>query len=145
MLAACGGLRKFGLPQHTDAMTIVKGRRFLVAVVILIAGASWFGAREYRCYVRGVAFARQLETIKRDAAEVVTVGKNKGGVTRFFTVHNIPFKMLETEAYGSLPTPGCAPLGCGTDRGFISVQVKFDAAGTVTEAPKVVGMYQDCL
>ncbi len=100
---------------------------------------------ESGCNVRGAAFARQVETIKREAAEELTIGTNKRVVSRFFTVHNIPFTMLETEAYGAVRTSGCAPFGCGTDRGFISVQVKFDAAGTVTDVPKVFGMYQDCL
>jgi hypothetical protein len=126
-------------------MTVVKGRRLLIAVVILAAGAGWFGVREHRCNVRGTAFARQVENLKRDAVEEMRVGVNKAKVTRFFTDHNVPFEMFETEAYGSLRTSGCAPLGCGTDRGFISVQVKFDAAGEVAEVPKVVGMYQDCL
>jgi hypothetical protein len=103
------------------------------------------GVREYRCKKRGAAFALQVETIKRDATEELRVGTNKADVARFFTVHNIPFAMLETEAYGTLRTSGCAPLGCGTDRALIGVRVKFAATGTVTEVPKVVGMYQDCL
>jgi hypothetical protein len=122
----------------------IKERRLLVAV-ILIAGAGWFGVREYRCKVRGAAFGLQVETIKRDAAKELRVGTNKAEVARFFAARNIPFAMLETEAFGTLRMSGCAPLGCGTDRAFIGVQVKFDAAGTVTEAPKVFGMYQDCL
>jgi hypothetical protein len=127
-------------------MTIVKGRRWVAAaVVILIAGTGWFGVREYRCKVRGAAFTRQVETIKRDAALELRVGTNKAEVARFFAVHSIPFAVLETEAYGSLRMLGCAPLGCGTDRAFIGVRVEFDAAGTVTGPPKVFGMYQDCL
>lgn len=37
---------------------------------------------------------------------------------------------------------GCAPLGCGADTAFVGVRVKVDGSGTVTEAPKVFGMYQ---
>lgn len=126
-------------------MTTVKGRRLVAAVAILVVGTGWFGVREYRCKVRGAAFVRKVESIKQDAALELRIGKNKAEVARFFAIHNIPFEILETEAYGSLRTLGCAPLGCGTDRAFIGVQVKFDAAGTVTEPPKVFGMYQDCL
>jgi hypothetical protein len=126
-------------------MPIGKRRRLLVAAIILVAGASWFGIREYRCSVRGAARARKVETIKQDAAKELSVGTNKADVARFFTAHNIPFAMLENEADGALRTLGCAPFGCGTDRGFISVQVKFDATGKVAEAPKVFGIYQDCL
>jgi hypothetical protein len=125
-------------------MTVANARWPLATAIILIAAASWFGVREHRCNVRGAAFARQVETIKREAAEELTLGTNKGEVSRFFAVHSIPFAMLETEADGALRTSGCAPLGCGTDRAFISVQVKFDAAGTITEVPKVFGMCQDC-
>lgn len=123
----------------------IKGRRLLVVVVVLFAGAGWLGVKEYRCNKRGAAFAMQVETTKRDATEELRVGANKADVARFFTVHNIPFAMLETEAYGTLRPPGCAPLGCFTNRGFIGVKVKLDVTGTVTEVPKVFGMYQDCL
>ena len=92
-----------------------------------------------------MAFTRQVDKIKRDAAEKLKIGTNKTEVARFFPEHNIPFAMLKSEAFGSLRTSGCAPLGCGTNRAFIGVQVKLDGAGTVTEVPRVFGMYQDCL
>jgi hypothetical protein len=126
-------------------MTTVKGRRFVLTAVVLLVVVTWFGIREYRCKVRGAVLARQVESIKRDAAREIRVGASKAEVGGFFEQHNIPLEFLETEAYGSLRTVGCAPFGCGTDRAFISVQVKLDATGTVTEAPRVVGMYQDCL
>lgn len=126
-------------------MTTVKGRRFVPAVVVLLVMVTWFGIREYRCKVRGAVLARQVESIKRDAAREIRVGTSKAEVGHFFEQHNIPFDFLETEAYGSLRTVGCAPFGCSTDRAFISVHVKLDATGTVTEDPRVVGGYQDCL
>jgi len=70
-------LERLRLSQHTDAMTTVKGRRLAAAVVILIVGTGWFGVRERRCKVRGAAFARQVETIKRDAALELRVGKTR--------------------------------------------------------------------
>jgi hypothetical protein len=112
---------------------------------VVIAGLGLFGLREYRCELSGAAFARQVETLKRDAAEQLKIGTNKSDVARFFAEHKIPFAILESEAYGSLRTLGCAPLGCFTNAAFIGVRVQLDGAGTVNEAPKVFGMYQDCL
>jgi hypothetical protein len=126
-------------------MNMMKRHRVALAAIGVIAGVSWFGLREYHCKLRGAALARQVESIKRDAAEELKIGTNKIEVARFFAEHNISFAMLESEAFGSLRTLGCAPLGCGTDRAFIGAHVKLDGAGTVTEAPRVFGMYQDCL
>jgi hypothetical protein len=118
--------------------------RFALAAIATIAVLSWFGLREYRCKLRGAAFARRVESIKRDAAQEIKVGANQAEVARFFAEHNIPFAMQESEAFGALRMPGCAPLSCGTDRAFIGVNVKLDGAGEVIEAPRVFGMYQDC-
>lgn len=126
-------------------MNFLRRHWVALAAIVVVAGVSWFGLREYHCKLRGAAFARQVESIKRDAAEELKIGTNKTEVARFFTEHHIPFAMLESEAFGSLRTSGCAPLGCGTDAAFIGVHVKLDGAGTVTEAPRVFGMYQDCL
>jgi hypothetical protein len=120
-------------------------KKHRVAVIVVIASLGLFGLREYRCKLRGAAFSYQVESLKRDAAEELKIGTNKSGVTRFFSEHKIPFAILESEAYGSTQTSGCAPLGCGTNAAFIGVRVKLDGSGTVTEAPKVFGMYQDCL
>jgi hypothetical protein len=125
-------------------MSTIK-RRWLLVAVVLIAGAIWFGVREYRCKLRGATLARQVETIKQDAAKELRIGTDKAGVARFFTSHSISFSILGAEAYGALQTSGCAPFGCGTDIAFISVQAKLDAADAVAEAPKVTGMYKDCL
>jgi len=126
-------------------VNFLKQHRVAVAVIVVIAGVGLFGLREYRCKIRGAAFARQVENLNRDAAEQLKVGTNKSDVARFFAEHKIPFAILESEAYGSLRPPGCAPFGCFTDAGFIGVRVQLDGAGKVTEAPKVFGMYQDCL
>jgi len=126
-------------------VNFLKQHRVAVAVMVVIAGVGLFGLREYRCKIRGEAFARQVENLKRDAAEELKVGTNRSDVARFFAEHKIPFAILESEAYGSLRPPGCAPFGCFRDAGFIGVRVQLDGAGTVTEAPKVFGMYQDCL
>jgi hypothetical protein len=126
-------------------VSFLKQHRVAVTVIVVIAGLSLFGLREYRCKLRGEAFARQIESLKRDAAEELKIGTNKTDLARFFAEHKFPFAILESEAYGSLRTSGCAPLGCATDAAFIGVRVKLDGGGTVTEAPKVFGMYQDCL
>jgi hypothetical protein len=123
----------------------MKRRPVALAAIVVIAGVSWFGLREYHCKLRGAAFARQVGSIKRDAAEELKIGTKKTEVVQFFAEHSIPFAVLESEALGSLRTSGCAPLGCGTDTALIGVQVKLDGAGTVTEDPRVFGIYQDCL
>jgi hypothetical protein len=126
-------------------VNMVRRHRVGLAAIVIIAGVSWLGLREYHCKIRGAVFARQVESIKRDAAQELRIGANKTEADRFFAEHNIPFAMDESGASGSLRTLGCAPLGCGTDRAFIGVEVKLDEAGTVSEVPRVFGMYQDCL
>jgi hypothetical protein len=126
-------------------VNFLKRHRVTVALIAVIAGVGLLGLREYRCKMRGAAFARQVENLKRDASVELKVGTNKSDVARFFAEHKIPFAIRESEAYGSLRAPGCAPFGCFTDAAFIGVRVELDGAGTVTEAPKVFGMYQDCL
>jgi hypothetical protein len=112
-------------------------------MMIVVASLALFGVREYGCKLRREAFARRIESLKRDAAEELKIGASKNDVARFFTEHKIPFAILESEAYGSLRIPACAPLGCFGDSAFIGISVKLDDAGTVTEVPKVFGMYQD--
>jgi hypothetical protein len=85
-------------------VNFLKQHRVGVAVIVVIAGLSLFGLREYRCKLRGVVFARQVESLKRDAAEELKIGTNKSEVARFFAAHKIPFAILESEAYGSLRT-----------------------------------------
>lgn len=122
-----------------------RNRVALVFVAVAVAaGSIWFGFREQGCKQRGAAFAQQVERIQRDAIKELKVGSNKAAVARFFAEHNIPFAFRESEAFGALRTSGCAPLGCGTDVGFIGVKVELNAAHTVTDVPRVYGMYQDC-
>jgi len=108
-------------------------------------GVVWFEQREYRCKLHAESFARQVENISRDAIKDLKVGTNKLDVARFFAERGIPLAIVESEAYASLRTSGCAPLGCGTDVAFVTVRVKLDATGAVAEIPKVSGVYKDCL
>ena len=54
----------------------MKTKRHWVALVTIVV-IAWLGVREYRCKLRGTAFAQQLESIKRDAAKDLRVGTNK--------------------------------------------------------------------
>jgi len=126
----------------------VKGlsRNIVIAVVIVgIACGSWFGLKKIKCRQRGAVFARRVKSIKHDANERLKIGTKKADVSQFLVENGIPFEILESEAIGTLRTSGCAPLGCGTDSALIGVRVKLDKAGAVADAPKVVGMYTDCL
>jgi hypothetical protein len=123
---------------------VIKTKRHWVALATIVV-IAWLGVREYRCKLRGTAFAQQVESIKRDAAKDLRVGTNKTEVARFFSEHNIPFKMLDSQAFGALRMEGCSPFGCGTNTAVIGVRLEVDGAGTVTETPRVFGMYQDCL
>ena len=120
-------------------------KQIVLTAIVAIAGVGWFAVREYRCKQRGAALTRELEILKRDSAKDLKVGTNKDEVVRFFSDHHIPFKILESEAFGVLRLDGCAPLGCFTDDGFIGVHVPLDGAGVVAETPKVFHLYQDCL
>jgi len=130
----------------------VKRRRVAtVAVLVAILGVSWFGLRQYNCQQRNAAFGRRIETIRQDAHAQIKRGTKKSEVARFFTEHSIPFSIVGSEAFGTpeafgtLRTSGCAPFGCGSDVAVINVRVKLDEAGAVTEEPKVVGIYTNCL
>jgi hypothetical protein len=121
-------------------------RKFAVAVLgVSVAGATWLGIKQLRCKQRHEVFARQVEIIKRDASGELKLGTKKADIAHFFTKHSIPFTIVGSEAYGTLQTSGCAPLGCGSDRAIIGVRVKLDGAGAVAEEAVVVGMYTDCV
>ncbi len=122
------------------------GRRVTIAAsIVVVAGASWFGLKQYRCNQRSALFHRQVKSIEQDAHERLRIGTKRDDVSRFFAEHGIPFEIVESQAFGTLYTSGCAPLGCGTDRALIGVRVKLDSAGAVAEDAKVVAMYTDCL
>jgi hypothetical protein len=128
---------------------MVKRNILIAALVLVIAGASWFGLKQYlnhtACKERATAFARRIESIKQDAHEQLKIGAKRDDVSRFFTKHEIPFAILESEASGTFYTSGCAPFGCGSDRALIGVRVKLDGTGIVTGEPEVVNLYTDCL
>jgi len=125
-------------------------RLAIFAVLVAIVSVSWFGLRQYNCQQRNAAFGRQIETIRQDAHAQIRPGTKKSDVAQFFARHNISFSIsqftsTESLASGFIETSGCAPFGCGTDFAIVSVHVRFDAAGAVTETPEVFGMYQDCM
>jgi hypothetical protein len=135
--------------QHTDLVKRFRRSITVAAATVIVAGLSWLGLRQYRsriaCEERSAAFARQVKSIEQDAHERLNIGTKGDNVSRFFAEHGIPFTIVESEAIGTLPTSGCAPLGCGKDSALIGVHVKLDRTGTVTGEPSVVGLYTDCM
>jgi hypothetical protein len=125
-------------------MTRSKRYRAAVIATAVIAFAGWIGFREYRCRLRGDAFANLIARLKSDAAENLKVGAPKADLDRFFSDHKIPYEVQGSQAFGTLRTQGCAPFGCFKDTAFIGVRVELDETGKVKEPPKVFGMYQDC-
>jgi hypothetical protein len=121
-------------------------KRYVLALLAaaFLAFAVWIGIREYRCKLRGNAFANTIARLKSDAAEELRVGTGKADLERFFSEHKIPYEFQDSQAFGTLRTEGCAPLGCFNDTSFIGVRVDLDDAGNVKQPPKVFGMYQDC-
>jgi len=121
----------------------------IAPTIVVIMGATWLGLRSFRsqtdCKKVGAAFARQVKSIRDDAHQRLKVGTKKAEVARFFAEHNIPFTISGSEAMGTLWTSGCAPVGCGSDSALIGVSVKLDPAGAVTEEPRVLDLYTDCL
>jgi hypothetical protein len=125
-------------------MTGSKRNRIALVAIAVVAFLVWIGAREYRCKLRGDAFAKLVASLKTDAAKDLKVGASKTDLDQFFAGHKIPYRFQDSQAFGTLRTPGCAPLGCFKDSAFIAVQVELDDAGFVKQPPKVFGMYQDC-
>ena len=117
----------------------------VVWAIVLLAGGCWVAIKKYNCNRRSAAFTRRVEGIEKDAHEHLKIGTDSADVARFFERRDIPFTIVGSTAYGTLYSFGCAPLGCGTDRTMVGVSVKLDNAGAVTEEPKVVGAYMDCL
>jgi hypothetical protein len=135
------------MSSQQDTCIVKRSRRsIIIAVAILvIAGVGWFGLRQIDCRRRNAAFARQVESIKQDAHERLKIGTKKDDVSRFFAEHGIPFTVVESQAFGTLQTSGCAPFGCGADSALIGVRFKVDQTGTVAGESTVVGLYTDCL
>jgi hypothetical protein len=124
----------------------ITSRVAAAAAIVLVASASWFGIKQYRCKQRNAAFSRRIKIIEQDSRKQLKVGTKKNEVARFYTEHGIPFEVVGSEAIGTLyTTGGCAPLGCGTDRALIGVRVRVDANGAVAGDPEVVDMYTGCM
>lgn len=119
------------------------------AAIFFMVGLSWLVWNRIRCQLRGAAFARRIERIKRDAQEQLKIGTEKAAVAHFFADHDIPLTVSNmlgaTYATGTIYTTGCAPFGCGTDSALIGVRVKIDPGGNTMEKPEVVDLYTDCL
>jgi hypothetical protein len=122
-----------------------RSRVAIVVAVIVMVGVTSFGLKVYRCSRRHASFAKQVESIKQGAHEHLGVGTKHAEVVRFFTERGMAPIIQGDYAYGSIRTTGCAPLGCVSDSAFISVRVKLDEAGAVTEEPTVGAIYTDCL
>ncbi len=145
------GIAAHRLLNHLDPGVVktLKRRTAITFSIVAVAVVSWFALKLYRdqvaCNKRSVAFALQVESIKHEANEKLSIGTKRGDVSRFFAEHGIPLQIVESEAMGTLYTVGCGSLGCGTDSALIGVRVKLNSAGSVTEKPTVVGMYANCL
>jgi hypothetical protein len=72
----------------------ITNRVAIVAAIVLVAGISWFGIKQYRCKRRNVAFSRRVKTVEQDAYNQLKVGTKKDEVARFYTEHEIPFKVV---------------------------------------------------
>ena len=125
-------------------MTISKRSRVALITTILAGFAVWLGLREYRCKLRGDAFGSLIAPLKADAALDLRVGASKADLDRFFSKHNIPYGIQNSQAFGTLRMEACAPLGCFKYTAFVGVRVQLNEAGDVAELPKVFGMYQNC-
>ncbi len=98
------------------------------AVIVAIMGFSWLGFRKYRCSQRGAVLRLQVEGLRRDAQQTLKIGSDKTELEHFFTAHGISFS-IDSQAFGSIQTTGCAPFGCGSDAAFITIRVKVDDLG----------------
>lgn len=132
-----------------NAVNTLKRRTAMTTLLVVVAALSWFALKIYwgqiDCNKRGAAFALRVESIEHDATERLSIGTKRDDVSRFFAEHGIPLEIIESEAFGTLYTVGCGPLGCGADSALIGIRVKLDPAGAVAGKPTVVGMYTSCL
>ena len=117
-----------------------------VAVIAAVSVVIWSGLKAIACNRRNAVFTRKIESFKRESREQLKIGTKKAEVSRFFTEHGMLPSLLKSEVFGTIYTVGCAPaIACGTDRALIGVRVKVDSEGAVTDEPKVVSLYTDCL
>jgi len=122
----------------------MKNFKIAIASLVLIVGC-WIGFKDYRCRRRNDVFGKQIEDFRRDAREKLKAGTKQAELSRFFEEHHANLRIVESEAFGTVLTRGCAPLGCSTDAAIISIRVKLDKSGSVQEASVISGMYTNCL
>ncbi len=121
-------------------------RKFVIAVgIFAFLAFCWVGFRHYRCLKRRKALHQQIAHLERDAKQQLRPGTTKSVLAQFFAEREMHLNIYNSEASGDLDTSGCSPVGCGTDAFIIIVRVKLDEAGVVKEAPRVSGLYTNCL
>jgi hypothetical protein len=117
----------------------------VIVAIVAIMGFSWLGFRKYRCSQRGAVLRLQVGGLKRDAQQTLKIGSDKTELEHFFTAHGVSFSIVDSQAFGSIQTTGCAPFGYGSDAAFITIRVKVDGLGSVKQEPIVGAVYKDCL
>ena len=123
----------------------------LVTALLLNAPGCLYRHQSAACKERGAAYRARAERLRRDAHQRLTIGTKKDAVVRFFTDNGLPVTFIAPEsglpgqATGTIRVTGCAPSGCGSDAAILGLQVEVDTAGTVLSAPRVSGIYTDCL
>jgi len=131
------------------SVNLTKHYIIILAVLLVVASAIWFGLREYRehvlCATRNAAFREQVEKLKNDAHDQLRIGTSKAQVVRFFEQHQMRVTFGHGEASGDFQALGCAPFGCGADTAIVGVSVAVDSQGTVSGDPQVSGIFTDCL
>jgi len=128
------------------------GAKLIVATttLILVAGVSWIELRQHKrhraqiaCEARDAALARQVESIRRDAHDKLTLGASESQISQFFAEQGMAFYIRDSEAFGTLQTTGCAPEHCGGDV-LVGVRVKLNLADSVAQEPAVETLYTGC-
>lgn len=121
-------------------------KRFVIAVgIFAFLAFCWVGFRHYGCLKRRKALHQQIADLERDAQQQLRPGAPKSVLAQFFADRGMHVTIYSSEASGDLDASGCSPVGCGTDAFIIIVRVKLDEAGVVKEAPRVSGLYTNCL
>jgi len=119
------------------------------------AREAYFALRPARriCKQRAAAFQARRGQIEAEAKNSLKPGTKKADVVRFFVSENMPLTLSQRadqnqDATGEIHIPGlaeCEDIACGDDATEIWVEVELDGNGTVISAPRVDGMYTDCL
>lgn len=139
-------LRKGALRPTLLTVYLPRRHRTILAIVCVLVALMALGL--YRSHIRRAArnavFRVLVERLKSDASDQLRIGVDKAQAVRFFSEHHMQVDFHLGEASGSLQTTGCAPFGCSKDTALIQVHVSVDSQGTVTDHPRVIGMYTDC-